>query len=77
MNVRKQRAHQLRQLGSSLLNEFMQSQIGKTSKVLIEKDNHGFNEFYIPTKVDVKQSIGQIIEVVNEGIDENGLVAKV
>ena len=77
MGIRKQRAHRLRQLGSELLNNFMQMQLGKQTKVLIEKDNQGFNEYYIPTKVNGKTKIGQIVDVVNEGIDENGFMAKI
>ena len=77
MNVRKQRARTLRQLGSKLLNAQMQTFIGKKSKVLIEKNNQGFNEHYIPVLVDGTVSEGQIVEVINEGINKNGLVAKV
>lgn len=77
MHVRKQRACQLRRLGNDLRQNFMQSKIGNKTKVLIEKDNQGFNEFYIPTKVVGNVKVGQIVDVVNEGFDEDGFVAKV
>ena len=77
MHVRKTRACQLRQLGNECLKNFMKNQTGKKAKVLIEKNNQGFNEFYIPTKVVGKTEVGQIVDVVNEGFDENGFVAKV
>ena len=77
MHVRKERACQLRRLGNDLRQTFVQSKVGKNTKVLIEKDNQGFNEFYIPTKVIGNVNVGQIVDVVNEGFDENGFVAKV
>ena len=77
MCVRKERAFQLRRLGDELRHNFMKTKIGKNTKVLIEKDNQGFNEFYLPTKVVGTVKVGQIVDVVNEGFDENGFVAKV
>ena len=77
MGIRKERAARLRKLGFNLLNNFMQNHIGKSSQVLIEKDNQGFNEYYIPTKVKGIVKVGQIVDVINEGIVEDGFVAKV
>ena len=77
MGIRKERAARLRKLGSDQLNNFMQNHIGKCTQVLIEKDNQGFNEYYIPTKVKGVVKVGQIVDVINEGIVEDGFVAKI
>lgn len=77
VHERRERARQLRETGNDLLQAYLKSQLGKTEKVLIEKDGQGFNEHYIPTKVIGPCQTGQITDVVNEGVSDNGFVAKV
>ncbi|MBP5534770.1 MAG: tRNA (N(6)-L-threonylcarbamoyladenosine(37)-C(2))-methylthiotransferase MtaB [Alphaproteobacteria bacterium] len=77
VHERRERAHQLRELGNELLQKYLNTQIGKTAKVLVEKDGQGFNEHYIPTKLNGSYQSGQILSVINEGVSDNGFVAKV
>lgn len=75
--VRKERARQLRECGQDLLGTYLQSQIGKKSQVLIEKDGFGLNEHYISVQMCGNAKAGQIVEVINQEVKENGLVGKV
>ena len=77
VHLRRERARQLREKGNKLLQTYLKSQLGKTEKVLIEKDNQGFNEHYISTEIKGVCKTGQIVEVINEGVSDNGFVAKV
>lgn len=77
MHQRKERARRLREKGHELLQSYLQTQVGKSSVVLVEKDNKGFNEHYIPTHLIGDVAEGQIITVTNTGVSEDGLVAKV
>jgi threonylcarbamoyladenosine tRNA methylthiotransferase MtaB len=75
--VRKQRAKALRQVGHDLLNAYLNNEIGKYSSVLVETGNSGFNEHYIPVKIANTCQAGQIIQVLNEKVKENGFVGKI
>lgn len=77
VHERRERARQLRETGNELLQTYLKSQLGKAEKVLIEKDGQGFNEHYISTKVSDPCQTGQIVDVVNEGVSDNGFVAKI
>ena len=77
VHLRRERARLLREEGNELLQKYLKSQLGKTSKVLVEKDGQGFNEHYISTKINALCQAGQIIDVINEGVSDNGFVAKV
>ena len=77
VHERRERARQLRETGKELLNNYLAAQVGKKAKVLVEKDGHGFNEHYIPTQIEGVVRNGQIVDVVNTGVSEDGLVAKV
>jgi len=77
IHQRRERARRLREKGKELLQNYLTEQIGKKEKVLIEKDGHGFNEHYISTKVKGPVQNGQIVNVVNEGVTEDGFMAKI
>ena len=77
VHERKERARQLRQTGNDLLQQYLKSGIGKTEKVLVEKGNQGFNEHYIPTKINASVESGKIVTVVNKGVTEDGFMAEV
>lgn len=77
VHERRERARQLRETGKELLNNYLAAQVGKKGKVLVEKDGHGFNEHYIPTQIEGVVQNGQIVDVVNTGVSEDGFVAKV
>ncbi len=77
VHERRERAKRLREVGQNLLNCYLEKQVGKKEKVLIEKQGQGFNEHYIPTQVDENLPAGKIVDVVNERVSKDGLVAKV
>lgn len=69
--VRKARAAQLRALGADNLAKFLESQVGKTVSVLIEKDNMGHCEHYCPVRVHQEVATGSLVTVAVTGV-ENG-----
>lgn len=75
--VRKERAKLLREKSNDLLQKYLKAQIGKTSTVLVENDNKGFNEFYIPVVLSVPTPAGKIIKAVNERVYEHGYMGKI
>ena len=77
VHERRERARLLREEGNELLQKYLKTQLGKTSKVLVEKDDQGFNEHYISIKINGSCQTGQIVNVINEGVLDNGFVAKV
>ncbi len=77
----KERARILREVGNLELQKFMQKNINKKSKILLEKNNFGKSENFLDVKiVDNFQSnlkVGSIIEVEITDIENNHLLAKV
>jgi threonylcarbamoyladenosine tRNA methylthiotransferase MtaB len=49
--VAKERTQTLRAVGQQALRAFMQSRVGKTEQILVEKDNTGHTAQYIPCKI--------------------------
>lgn len=60
--LRKARAGRLRTAGDAELGNFMQAQIGKTVSVLVEKDNHGLTEHYVPATILGGAPTGDIVQ---------------
>ncbi|MCE2687084.1 MAG: tRNA (N(6)-L-threonylcarbamoyladenosine(37)-C(2))-methylthiotransferase MtaB [Rickettsiales bacterium] len=77
----KERARILREVGNLELQKFMQKNINKKSKILLEKNNFGKSENFLDVKiVDDLQSnikVGSIVEVEIIGIENNHLLAKI
>lgn len=74
----KERAKKLRLAGQEQLKLFMQNQIGKKLKVLIEKDGFARAENFLEVKISNNNLIpGEIIEVEIVGFAENYLIADV
>ena len=77
----KERARILREVGNLELQKFMQKNINKKSKVLLEKNNFGKSENFLDVKiVDNFQSnvkVGSMIEVEVIDIENNHLLAKI
>lgn len=59
----KERAKLLREAGKEELNKFLEKQIGKKVKVLVEKNNIGKTENFLDVKLDENYKNGQIVEV--------------
>ncbi len=73
----KERAKALREAGQEQLQKFLQKQVGKKLKVLVEKSGAGKAENFIDVKLkDIPDSkIGEIIEVEILGADKNFLTS--
>ncbi|WP_245622960.1 tRNA (N(6)-L-threonylcarbamoyladenosine(37)-C(2))-methylthiotransferase MtaB [Kiloniella litopenaei] len=76
-NLRKERAARLRDAGQSAENLFMQSRIGTTSQVLIEKNGFGRTEHYAPVQVEALEGdlSGQVVPAYIADIRDGKLLA--
>jgi threonylcarbamoyladenosine tRNA methylthiotransferase MtaB len=72
--VAKERAAELRALGEQQFDAFCASQIGDTKSVLIERDNVGRTEQFVPIKVE--GAPGEILDVKVTGQDQHGLIGE-
>jgi threonylcarbamoyladenosine tRNA methylthiotransferase MtaB len=75
-DIRKARAAELRAAGAAQLNNFLQSQIGKPQKVLVEQDGlSGHTEHFAMVKFTQKQTAGAIVEMTPAAVTEQYLSA--
>jgi len=75
----KERAKILRETGAKELQKFLKKQIGKTHKIIIEKDGFGKSENFLDVKIladSKKLKAGEILEVKASGVEENFLTIK-
>lgn len=75
--IRKERARRLRELGEKQLHEFRQSRVSRRSNVLLEKDNEGFCEHYLPVKLMQDMQSGHIVTAQITGVEGNYLTAEI
>ncbi|KJW06622.1 radical SAM methylthiotransferase, MiaB/RimO family protein [Orientia tsutsugamushi str. UT144] len=76
-HIRKKRAQLLRNEGKKQLQLFFQQQIGKIVKVLIEKEQFGHSENFIPTYIATRQTIGEIVNVKLTSINNDHMIGTV
>ena len=74
IHERKERAKKLRSLGEEMYGHLLDSQIGRTLKVLIEKDGMGYSENYLKVKTALNGKTGEIVDVAIKGREANELV---
>ncbi len=74
IHERKERAKKLRSLGEEMYGHLLDSQIGRTLKVLIEKDGMGYSENYLKVKTALNGKTGEIVDVIIKGREANELV---
>ena len=73
----KERAKILREAGLKELQKFLKTQVGKSTKVIIEKDGIGKSENFLDVKIlDKKLQAGEILEVNLCDVQQNFLLAK-
>lgn len=72
--VAKDRAAKLRALGEQQFDAFCASQMGDTKSVLIERENVGRTEQFVPIKVE--GAPGEILDVKVTGQDQHGLIGE-
>ena len=70
--VRKARAARLRDAGSGAVRQYLESRIGHTEDVLIEKPNLGRTAYFAPIRVDGDAASGAIVAARVTGVDGNG-----
>ena len=70
--VRKARAARLRDAGSVAVRQYLESRIGHTEDVLIEKPNLGRTAYFAPIRVDGDAASGAIVAARVTGVDGNG-----
>ena len=74
VSIRKQRAKMLRDLGGELTQELYKQMVGEEVSVLVESDEKGWTENYLPVILKKKDKQGKIIKLMIKGYNENGLV---
>jgi len=72
----KKRAKILREAGKAELQKYLQTQIGKTLKVIVEKNNIAKSENFLDVKIPatIKTKTGQIMEIKVSGLEDNYLI---
>jgi threonylcarbamoyladenosine tRNA methylthiotransferase MtaB len=77
--IRKERAQKLRALGEQQVQRLMQSRIGHTANILIERAGEeyatGHSEQFIPVRILGKFNAGEILPVKLDAIDEQVMTA--
>ena len=71
---RKERARRLREKGDARMVSYLESRIGATERVLVEKDGEGRTEGFAP--VSVAGNPGELLEVIITGTDGHTLTAR-
>ncbi len=77
VDVRRQRAKELREKGQKILDDYLHTQIGQPDTVLVEQAGSGFNTHYMRTRVDQSIAPGTFVRVVNKEVTDGELVAAV
>ena len=60
--MRKARAAILREAGQNMLHKYLKSCLGRSERVLVEKDSVGRTEHFIPMNIKNSKSPGEIID---------------
>ena len=74
--IRRARAKKIREAGEVELNKFQQTQVGRTLKLMVEKDNIARAENYITVKLDKAFEPGDILEAIVTEVRDNQLYAR-
>lgn len=76
VTVRKQRAAKLREACTEELNKFLQTRIGKTENVIVEKGGIGRTEHFVQVKLSGDHAAGELIKVEIAGAENGFLLEK-
>jgi threonylcarbamoyladenosine tRNA methylthiotransferase MtaB len=76
-HIRKERAAKLRQAGEENLKEYLKSQIGLITEVLVEKENIGKTEHFAVVELDKICAAGSIVNAKIVSANDNQLMAEV
>jgi threonylcarbamoyladenosine tRNA methylthiotransferase MtaB len=75
--VIRERAQRLRQAGQRAAGAFRQARLGQTASVLIEQDNAGHCQHYLPIRLTTQVPAGSIQSVRISGLDDSHLIGTV
>ncbi len=75
-DVVKERAARLRAKGETAMAAFLAGRVGREVSVLVEGDNSGFCEHYLPARLSVPAADGTIVRARVVGVDDNKLNAE-
>jgi threonylcarbamoyladenosine tRNA methylthiotransferase MtaB len=73
---RRARAKRLREAGSLRMQNLLESRVGKFAEILVEKDNTGRCERYLPVKLDSEAAPGALVRARITGRDGDKLTAQ-
>ncbi len=76
-NVIKERAKLLREAGARQLQKYLQTQVGRTLSVVVEKDKMAKSENFLDVKIDGDLKVGEIVEVRIVAVAEGFLVGEI
>jgi len=71
--IRKERASILRAAGKKELGQYIESRIGTTERVLMEKESLGHTEHFIPMTVDDPTTPGEIVRAIVQTVSNDKL----
>tara|TARA_Y100001934_G_C11923187_1_gene572178 strand:- start:404 stop:655 length:252 start_codon:yes stop_codon:yes gene_type:complete len=72
--IRKERARALRETGATALAQFMANQVGTDAAVLVEGNDQGLSEHYVPVRINGDTMPGKIQAVTLTGAGTDHLV---
>ncbi len=75
LKIRKERAARLRAAGEKQLEKYLQSRIGKTERIVMEKPRLGRSEGFAMVETDRDCEVGSVVEVKVAGSTVHGLRA--
>ncbi len=76
-NIRKERAARLREAGEKNLQEYLQTQIGVTTEILVEKERIGKTPYFAAVELDRECEAGSIVKAKITKTLKNQLFAEV
>jgi threonylcarbamoyladenosine tRNA methylthiotransferase MtaB len=71
--IRKERASILRDAGKKELMQYIESRVGKTERVLIEKESLGHTEHFIPMVINDPTTPGEVVKAIVQTVSTNRL----
>ncbi|MBT3904454.1 MAG: tRNA (N(6)-L-threonylcarbamoyladenosine(37)-C(2))-methylthiotransferase MtaB [Rhodospirillaceae bacterium] len=73
-NVRKNRAARIRAAGDGAMKTFLNSRVGRTADVLVEKDRLGHCQYLAPVRLSFDAPVGSIQTVRISGVEDGHLI---
>ncbi len=77
VDIRKMRAKRLRDLGDQQHQKLLKRHINKTAQIIVEKNNFGRTESFVPVTIDGDFEIGKIATVELSKIKGNALLGQI